>query len=274
MAADTTMAGEQPVLRPVRQRRMFATTRAVLALMLREMATTNGRSPIGYLWAVLEPAAGIGLLTLIFSLGFKSPPMGTNFPIFYATGLVPFMMYMDVSNKMMASLMFSRNLLAYPSVTVIDALLGRFILNFLTQVMVAYVIFSGILILTDTRSVVNLPAIALGLLMVAALSFGVGVMNCFLSGLMPSYKRIWAVLNRPMVLISCVIFLFDTIPQPYRDWLWYNPLVHIVGQFRRGFYPYYDAHYVSPSFVFGISLTLTAVGLLFLKRYYRFILNY
>ncbi|MEL6475009.1 MAG: sugar ABC transporter permease, partial [Pseudomonadota bacterium] len=36
-----------------RQRRRFASLRSIIALMLREMATSYGRSPGGYLWAVL-----------------------------------------------------------------------------------------------------------------------------------------------------------------------------------------------------------------------------
>ena len=46
-------------------RRRFASLRAIAALVLREMSTTNGRSPGGYLWAILEPAAGIALLTIV-----------------------------------------------------------------------------------------------------------------------------------------------------------------------------------------------------------------
>jgi ABC-type polysaccharide/polyol phosphate export systems, permease component len=63
------------------QRTSFASFRAIMALILREIATTYGRSPGGYVWAVLEPAAGIALLTLIFSAGFRSPPLGTVFSL-------------------------------------------------------------------------------------------------------------------------------------------------------------------------------------------------
>ncbi|MEO0656736.1 MAG: sugar ABC transporter permease, partial [Pseudomonadota bacterium] len=89
----------QPDARPAnlniakRQRRRFASLRSIIALMLREMATSYGRSPGGYLWAVLEPAAGIAILTLIFSFAFIGPPIGTSFPMFYATGMVPFLAY-------------------------------------------------------------------------------------------------------------------------------------------------------------------------------------
>ena len=263
----------RPALRSVTELRPFATVRATTALVLREMSSTYGRTPLGYLWAVLEPVVGIALLTLIFSLGFKSPPLGTNFAIFYASGLVPFLMYMDISNKVMDSLRFSQRLLVYPRVTFLDALMARFILNLLTQLMVAYFLFTGIVYFLDTRTSPDLLKIALGLSMAAALALGIGSLNCFLTGMMPSWRRIWAILNRPLFLISCIFFVYETVPEPYRSVLWYNPLVHVVGQMRSGFYPYYDAPYVSPAYVFGISLICFALGLVMLRRYARDILQ-
>jgi len=259
-------------LRPV-NRRSFATLRTIGALILREMSTTYGRSPGGYLWAVLEPAGGIALLTLIFSLGFRSPPMGTNFPIFYATGMVPFLMYLDLSGKVATSVMFSKQLLAYPAVTYADAILGRFILNTLTQLMVGYIIFTFILVVFDTRTTLELDRIALGYVMTAALGLGVGTFNCFVMSMFPIWQRIWSIVNRPLFILSCIFFTFESVPQPLRDWLWYVPTVHLTGTFRAAFYPGYEASYVSPLYVFGVSGVLIATGLVFLRRYHRDILD-
>ena len=261
------------ILRPVTELRRFATLRAMTALILREMSSTYGRTPLGYLWTVLEPVIGITLLTAIFSLGFKTPPLGTNFAIFYASGLVPFLMYMDIGSKVMDSLRFSQRLLIYPRVTFFDALMARFILNLLTQLMVAYFIYTGIVYFLDTRTSPDLLKIATSLTMAGALALGIGSLNCFLTGMMPSWLRIWAILNRPLFLISCIFFVYETVPEPYRSVLWYNPLVHVVGQMRSGFYPYYDAPYVSPAYVFAISLICFALGLVMLRRYARDILQ-
>jgi len=240
--------------------------------MLREMSTTYGRSPLGYLWAILQPVAGIVLLTAVFSLVLQSPPIGKSFPVFYATGIIPFLIYTEIQNKMSISVSFSKQLLMYPSVTIVDALLARFILNLLTQLLSAGLIFALLMAFLDTHAVLNLPAIALSFAMVAALSVGVGVMNAFLFGVFHEWARIWGILNRPMFLISCVFFMFDTIPEPYSNYLWYNPLVHAIGQMRHGFYPFYEAEYVSVIYVFSVSLILLVMGLIFLKRYALYIL--
>ena len=69
-----------------RPNRQFRTFRTIAALMMREMATTYGRSPGGYLWALVEPIGAVAILTLLFSLAFPAPPMGKSFGLFYATG--------------------------------------------------------------------------------------------------------------------------------------------------------------------------------------------
>lgn len=251
----------------------FATGRAVSALMLREMSTSYGRSPGGYIWAVLEPAGGIALMTAIFSAGFRTPPLGTSFALFYATGLLIFLMYADVGGKILQTINFSRALLEYPRVTFIDALLARFLLNVITQFMVHFVIMGGILILLAPDVTMDLGKIALAYAMVLALAFGIGTINSFLTLAYPVWQTIWVVLNRPIFLISALFFLPESVPQPYRDILWYNPLLHPIGAMRDGFYAYYEPTYVSSAYVFFISAITTLVGLFLLNRYHRDILD-
>ncbi|MBR9762451.1 MAG: sugar ABC transporter permease, partial [Rhodobacteraceae bacterium] len=84
---------------PVRTEKRGALARRVCALMLREMATSQGRAPGGYLWAVLEPVAGITLMSLIFSLALRNPSLGVTFPLFYATGMLPFTLFTHLTGR-------------------------------------------------------------------------------------------------------------------------------------------------------------------------------
>lgn len=254
-------------------RRPFASLRAISALILREMATSYGRSPGGYLWAILEPAAGITLLSLVFAAAFRSPPIGISFPMFYATGMLPFVLFSDVQSKAALSLMFSKQLLAYPTVTFLDALVARFILNLMTQLMVSYIVLTGCIVMFDTRVSPDLPVIITAFAMTALLALGIGTLNCFLFTRFNVMQRAWSILMRPMFIISGIFFLFETIPDPYQDYLWYNPLIHVIGLMRRGFYSNYDASYVSLPYVSAISLVCLFLGLLFLRRYNRELLN-
>lgn len=254
-------------------RSSYASARAVGALILREITTTYGRSPGGYVWAVLEPAAGIALLTLIFSMVFRTPPLGTNFALFYATGILPLMMYTDISAKMAQTIQFSRALLTYPRVTFLDALIARFILNAMTQMVVHILILGFILFALGSRTPLDFTRIAQAYVLILTLAIGIGTLNSFLTLTYPVWSTAWAVLNRPLFLISCVFFLFETVPQPYDDYLWYNPIVHVAGLMRDGFYPYYQPTYVSFAYPLGIAAITTTTGLLLLNRYHRDILD-
>lgn len=251
------------------KRRRFATGRAIVALMLREMATSYGRSPGGYVWAVLEPTVGIALLSFVFSAVFESPPMGISFPMFYATGMLPFIMFTDVHGKIASSLMYSKQLLAYPTVTFVDAILARFFLNIITQLLVAYIILAFCMLAFETRVNLDLPVIIQAFALAAFLGLGIGTLNAFLFTRFDIAQRAWSILMRPMFIISGIFLLYEGVPQPYREWLWYNPLLHVTGLMRRGFYGTYDAVFVSVPYVTGIALICCALGLLLLRRHYQ-----
>jgi capsular polysaccharide transport system permease protein len=247
--------------------RRYKSLRTISALVLREMGTTYGKSPGGYFWAVAEPVAAIAVLSIAFQIVFRSPSLGTNFPLFFATGFLPFTLAVEMSNKVSNSIQFSKQLLFYPAVAVFDAIVARVLLSALTNISISIIVLLGIYIIFDLDAFLRPGAIVFSLSMALCTGFGIGVLNCYLSNALPLWGRIWGIVTRPLFLASCVIFLFDDLPSTAREILWYNPYVHVIGMMRVGFFPTYDAHYVSGVYVFGVGLTWAALGLLLLKRH-------
>jgi len=254
----TPIRGELPPL---------TSTRSVLALMLREMGSTYGQSPGGYLWAIVQPVGIILILALGFSLLIKSPSLGTSFLLFYATGYLAYDLYNQLSKKILGALTYSRAMLAYPRVIWLDAVLARFLLNTLTQITVFCIVISGILVFDSTRTIITIQPILAGLAICAALGLGVGMMNCLLIGLFPVWKVIWGILTRPMMIASGVLFIYEDLPSFVQNILWWNPVLHATGLVRQGFYPTYHASYVSIAYCMIVSMLLIAMGLLFLRAY-------
>ena len=246
--------------------------RTIGALVMREVSSTYGKSMGGYLWVILEPVAGIVLLTLIFSIALQMPPIGTSFAIFYATGLVPFMFYRTLSTAVANSILFSKPLLSYPAITVTDAIISRAIVNSVTGLLVGYILFSIILMTNETRTNPQIGQIALAYAMAFVLSIGVGSLNAFLFAAFPEWQSLWGIISRPLMILSCILFMYDDVPHPYDDYLWWNPLIHVVGQMRKGFYLTYPGDYVSPLYVFLVGLILWVIGTALLLRYHREIL--
>ncbi|SDX62472.1 capsular polysaccharide transport system permease protein [Litoreibacter albidus] len=249
------------------------TCRVIFALMMREMSTSYGRSAGGYLWVILEPAAGIALMSIAFGLFLKSPPLGENFALFYATGLLPFVIYTEISGKVSQTIRFSRPLLVYPKVTFIDAVFARFVLNLWAQAIVFCVVMSGIIWFFDLGVSPNFAAVGMSVFLAAFLGLSVGTLNILLFAFVPVWERVWSVINRPMLLISCIFYTYDGLPKSIRDIIWFNPIVHVVGLMRHALYSEYGAHYVSPSYVFLCCILLWSFGIYFLRLYHKKIMN-
>lgn len=235
--------------------------------MLREMVTTYGRSPGGYLWAVLEPVAAIALLSFAFSLAFRAPSLGASFPLFYATAYLPYMLFHDVSSKTAVAIRFSKPLLNFSAVSWFDVVCARFILNTFTHVVVGTVVIGAMLFLFGGQGAPDMARVGLSLSMAMLLALGIGFLNAFLFLAFPAWERVWTIVTRPLFIISGVFFLFEDVPAELREALWFNPLFHVTGQMRDAFYPTYDAAYVSPVFAFSVGLSSLFLGLMLLSRF-------
>ena len=254
-------------------KRKMAAVRTIMALILREMSTSYGRSPGGYIWTILEPIGGLLMLSWVFSYLFRTPPLGTSFIVFYATGMLPFLAYNGISTKIASALLFSKPLLAYPSVTYTDALTARLILETMTQILVGFIIISLAIWWTGEAVSFDFAKISMAVLMTVVLGVSIGVMNCYLNSMFPVWPTLWAVLNRPLFIISGIFFLIDPLAEEYRDILLINPLAHILSMMRAGFFASYDAPYASPLYVFAFALIPGALGMLLLHRYHKDILE-
>ena len=266
-------ASVPPPVAQGRKRHSWASGRVILALMLREMSTRYGRSPGGYLWAFLEPIGVIFIMTVGFSLLVRTPPLGSSFILFFATGMLPFTLYQNVAQAVGSSIGFSKSLLRYPVVTWMDAMIARFTLNTLTSFLVTYILIAGILKVTETRVIIDFPPILLALTIAAFLGLGLGAMNCALNGMIVPWPLIWSLITRPLFLASGILIMYEDLPEAAQNIIWYIPHIHIAGIMRSGFYPTYTPDYVSVTYVVAFCLVTLCFGLMLIGRFHRDILN-
>ncbi|MFP3385577.1 ABC transporter permease [Tritonibacter sp. SIMBA_163] len=265
-----------PALKPLRPAQRpqlrWRGARSVIALILREMSTSYGRSPGGYLWAVLQPLAMIAMLTLAFSVLLRSPSLGTSFLLFYATGFLVLRMFQEVHAAVSWAIGGNQSLLAYPGVTYVDALLARGILAILTQLMVSGIVFWIIFTIEDIRVIMDFVPILQAFGGVVLLSMGVGTFNAYMSFSFPVYKTVWSIATRPLMLVSGIFYIYEDLPLFAQNILWFNPLIHLGGVMRTGFYASYDPSYISMTYVCIVGAVPMFFGVLLLRRYAKDIL--
>ncbi len=231
------------------------------------MITRYGRSFGGYAWAILEPVGWIMILSLALSALVRVPALGSNVPLFLATGFLTFLMYRRMAEVVGRSINANKPLFFFPRVLVIHAVIARYVLQFLTGIAVSCICYLAIMALFDVWPTIHIIPVLVANLTASFLGLGVGLVNCTLFNLSKTYSRVFDIVNRPLFIVSAVFYIPEKLPPRAQEFLFYNPVVHLVGLTRRGFYPGYDADYVNLIYVFAVTLTLIFSGLVLLRLF-------
>jgi capsular polysaccharide transport system permease protein len=234
--------------------------RILAALAIRETSARFGPATGGYLWAFAEPIGGIVLLSLAFSFIVRDPPLGDSFLFFYATGLLPFLMFNAIAGGSMNALAHNRGLLAYPVIRALDTILARAALDALTYTVITLVILGGLVAALSLHPAFDPSALVLCLGLTAALGLGIGTFNAVLLGFFPAWRQIWSVLNRPVFIMSGVFFTFDSIPADMKAFVWFNPVAHLVAAQRAAFFGPDQADPAGLLYAAALGLGLFAAG--------------
>ncbi|MFT6887845.1 MAG: capsular polysaccharide transport system permease protein [Paracoccaceae bacterium] len=243
--------------------------RVVGALLRREMTTRYGRSAGGYFWAVAEPVGMVFMLSLVFSAVAHAPPLGGSFIAFFSTGYIAFTFYRATAETMAGSLKSNFALLRFPNVNPYDAIVARLILQTLTNIAVALIVLGGAFALTNEPVRLDQLRIFGALGAATLLAAGVGVCNAVLFMVRPLWQQVFAIINRPLFLVSGVFFLPEAMPTEVQAGLAWNPLVHVISALRVGIYPVYHARYDTIAYPAALGLGLLLLGLLLLRRHRR-----
>ena len=157
------------------------------------------------------------LLNIAFSLTVRQPPLGTNFALFYATGIIPFFLFTGVSGAVASAIATNQGLLHYPVVSPLDAVFGKFILNFLTMLVVGVLLTRPGSSSSTALPVTLDPVSALtGFPLIGLLGLGIGTLNCVLFGLFPTWRNVWNVLTKPLFIVSGTFFIFESAPPAFQ----------------------------------------------------------
>lgn len=235
--------------------------RVIGALVLRETRATFGTSQIGYLWAIITPAAGVGVLVGIFSVIGRQPPFGASLALFFATGILTLEFFNKLSNTLMNTFDANKALLTYPLIKETDALFARLILISATYLLIMLLFFSGLILFGLAELPTYPDRLLQAFVATALLGFGFGTLNAVVTSLWVSWAHIEKVLTRPLFFISGIFYVPSLLPPEATAILKWNPILHLVEWFRSGYYPNYDSTILDPKYPLGIAMILILLGL-------------
>ncbi|MEM7176753.1 MAG: ABC transporter permease [Pseudomonadota bacterium] len=246
---------------------MEAQIRTLFALMMREMATRFGRTSAGFAWALIEPVGYVALLSTLFIFMSRSPPLGPSFPLFYASGFLPYYIFRNISAVTAASVRYNQSLLTYPNVTPTDTVLARFLLQFLTNSVIAVVVLAGALMISGYAPKLSVEVIVAAVLLASILGLGVGALNAVLFHVSPAWERVYLILTHPLFIVSGIFYVPELLPPEMRAVIHWNPVVHPVSLMRTGVYANYEGADIDLAYVGLVSVLTLLLGLFFLRAY-------
>ncbi|WP_169567956.1 ABC transporter permease [Sneathiella limimaris] len=224
--------------------------RIVWALVIRETRTRFGRQKIGYLWAFILPLLQISVFYLIRTYVGRLTPVGMPLELVLITGFIPWFLFSDNRTQCTNSIRGNRNLLTYPLVTVYDVLIARTTLEFSTKI----VVFCILLIVFHTALGTKLEVDdAIGCIFIASclalfgMAFG-HIVSC-ISFYIRAINELIGACFRVMFFTSGVFFIVSDLPAAYREIVLYNPIAHMIDQFRGFYFDSYEARYSNLEYI-------------------------
>lgn len=246
--------------------RSFAIQRRVIwALMMREVITRFGRENVGALWLVGEPMLfTLGVAALWSAAGLNH---GSAIPIvaFAVTGYSSVLMWRNAVGRCNSGIQQNLNLLYHRNVRVIDVFVTRIVLEMAgasASLVLLVLFFTGI-------EWIELPhdplLVVAGWMMLAwfgaALALTIGAATAY-SELI---ERLWHPASYLLFPLSGAAFMVDWLPTAAQPVVLLLPMVHGVELLREGYFGNVVRTHYDVSYMAGINLTLTALGLVLVR---------
>ncbi|WP_431296227.1 ABC transporter permease [Rahnella sp. PAMC 25559] len=234
---------------------------AIKALFLRELKTRFGKFRLGYLWAVLEPAAHLLILFGIFGYVMHRTMPDISFPIFLINGIIPFFIFSSIATRAIGAIEANQGLFNYRPVKPIDTLIARTILETVVYAIV-YVLLMTLLGLSgEDFTFSNIIALVTAWFLLIVFSLGVGLIFMVAGKTFPETEKFLPIIIKPLYFISGVMLPLHAIPKEYWQYVLWNPILHAIELSRLAVVEGYDADGVSLSYLAICSLGTLFIGL-------------
>lgn len=243
---------------------------AIRALFLRELQTRFGQYRLGYLWILLEPLFRIGLLMVLFGTIMQRTLPNISYSVFLLNGIVPFRMFRSGILQSLGVVQANKGLFSYRPVKPIDALIARNLLELFLS-FTAYIFFSAVFLWIGYEiSLDNIPTLLAYWLLLFIFMSSSGLILMVIGDLSKEIGKFLSVLFFILYFLSAIIYSIHIIPTQYREYLLYNPLIHIFEPMRHAVAPAYPlVQGISLSYVLTWIIAALFIGLLLYKRFER-----
>lgn len=233
----------------------------ISALLKREMKTRFGEYRLGFFWLLFEPLLGVMVIgILVGSLAQRSVPE-IPYPFFLLNGMLILKLLSGPMNQGLNSIGANQGLLVYPKVKPLDTFIARYLYELITMIF-SYTLFCiismffGIFI-----SLANLHIVLACILITWCIGCGLGLIFGVASAHFSEVDKIVMVLQRPLLIVSAVLFPIASTPLSTQQFLLYNPLVNTIEVARHAMFPHYNSGATNLTYPAVVAICVLSLGL-------------
>lgn len=238
-------------------------SRIIFALMLREMHTRHASTRLGFAWAIVEPLAHLSVLAAIFAVFNRGrPPLGWDWFFFYATGVIPFLMWSHVTTNGFHGLVANTHVLQIPAIRRLDVLVASALVELAIAIAVGSVMFYAFWAVGKGPAPRDPLAVIEAVALLWLFAFGLSLVNATVETVNGSWLRIWPSIIRLQYFTSGVFYVPQEMPEWLRDILVLNPLLLCLEWFRTGFFDQHDPPWLDKQYAVVVTLLVILFGLM------------
>lgn len=237
--------------------------RAVWLEMCQTMIGLSRKNRLGLVWALAEPLVIISLIYAIRGLlRGRTPDYGTSLFLFFATGFLPYYLFIRLSTRIRSVSMGGGKSL--PGLSGMDQYIANILVNAVIWVAMIVVVFLGMWWIGDMAELahIDIAVCAVAIFLLIALAMGVGMLNGAINRYIPFWGLIYSLATRGLVFLSGILQVVDLQPLSMRQYTIVNPLSHAVEWFRLGVWERYPHNSLDKDYLISWVIVCLFLGVI------------
>ena len=235
--------------------------RVIWALMLRETVTRFGREGLGMLWMIAEPAMFVVGVTIIFSLLEAEYPYNISPAEWLAVSYPTLLFWRNGTGRVTGAININRALLHHQPIRPMDIIYSRILLEFSSSMAVFLFLFPIFVVIGVCHYPADVLTMASGYLLIIWFSFAFVLIMAGLAELSETIEKTSHIIIYLMLPFCGVFIPTFAVPEPYRTYFLYWPLIDAVDYFHHGYFGVSVPSYYNIPYTIFVLIGMTLLGL-------------
>lgn len=226
----------------------------ISALVYRELKTRVNEVKFGFIGLLIEP---VGIFTVfLFIFTFLNNNRATiPTPLFLLPGILLYSVFVEIAIRSMNAMDANEALFYYQPVKPIDTVLARSIVEMGIWSLIYIIMLVSVFVYKEHIYLDSIPMIIGAFVCVSLISTSLGILLMVLGARSPFAKQIVPFVIRPGFIISGVFIPILYLPQAWRPYLSWNPILQAIELSRNAFSTDYYIDTVMISFPYLVTVT-------------------